>query len=46
MGKVLAAKKEGRYHDVFDVKKKTLTTFNELADRYVKTTRPSDASPG
>jgi len=36
LGKVLAAKKEGRYHDVFDVKKETLVTFNELADRYVE----------
>lgn len=36
LGKVLAAKKEGRYHDVFDVKKETLTTFNELADRYAE----------
>jgi len=36
IGKVLAAKKEGRYHDVFDVKKETLITFNELAGRYVE----------
>jgi len=36
LGKVLAAKKEGRYHDVFDVKKECQTTFNELADRYVE----------
>lgn len=36
LGKVLAAKKEGRYHDVFDVKKETQVTFNELADQYVK----------
>jgi integrase len=36
LGKVLAAKKEGRYHDVFDVKLETHTTFNELADRYVE----------
>ena len=36
LGKVLAAKKEGRYHDVFDVKKESQTTFNELADRYVE----------
>jgi integrase len=33
LGKVRAAKKEGRYFDVFDVKKETLVTFNELADR-------------
>jgi integrase len=36
LGKVLASKKEGRYHDVFDIKKETLTTFNQLADEYVK----------
>ena len=30
----MAAKKEGRYHDVFDVKLETKLTFNELADRY------------
>lgn len=36
LGKVLAAKKEGRYHDVFDLKKETFTTFNELADKYVE----------
>ncbi len=34
LGKVTAAKREGRYHDVFDVKKETQVTFNELADRY------------
>ncbi len=34
LGKVQAAKKEGRYHDVFDVKRETRITFNELADRY------------
>ena len=36
LGKVTAAKKEGRYHDVFDVKQETQITFNELADRYVE----------
>ncbi len=36
MGKVLAAKKEERYYDVFDVKKETQVTFNELTDRYVE----------
>ena len=39
LGKVQAAKKEGRYHDVFDVKKETQVTFNELADRYVENFR-------
>jgi len=36
LGKVLAAKKEGRYHDVFDVKKETQIIFKDLADRYVE----------
>lgn len=36
LGKVLAAKKEGRYFDVFDVKKESQATFEELADQYVK----------
>jgi integrase len=36
LGKVLAAKKEGRYQDVFDVKKETQVTFNDLADRYIE----------
>ena len=39
LGKVVSAKREGRYHDVFDVKKETLVTFNELADRYVENYR-------
>src|SRR5208337_3165381 len=36
LAKIKVAKKENRYHDVFDVKKETLVTFNELADRYVE----------
>jgi integrase len=36
LGKVVAAKKEGRYHDVFDVKKETQVTFNELAGKYIE----------
>jgi integrase len=36
LGKVQAAKREGRYHDVFDVKKETQVSFNELVDRYVE----------
>lgn len=36
LGKVVSAKKEGRYHDGFDVKKETQVTFDELADRYVE----------
>jgi hypothetical protein len=39
LGKVLAAKKEERYHDVFDVKKETQFTFNDLADRYAENYR-------
>ncbi len=39
LGKVASTKKEGRYHDVFDVKKETLTTFNQLADEYVRNFR-------
>jgi integrase len=35
LGKVLAAKKEGRYHDVFDVKKESHITFDELCALYV-----------
>jgi integrase len=34
--KVQAAKREGRYHDVFDMKKETQVSFNELVDRYVE----------
>ena len=36
VAKVRVAKREKRYHDVFDVKKETLVTFNELAGEYVK----------
>jgi predicted DNA-binding WGR domain protein len=36
LGKVVAAKKEGRYHDVFNVKKETQDTFNDLAARYTE----------
>jgi integrase len=36
LGKVQAAKREGRYHDVFDVKKEIQVTFNDLAARYVE----------
>jgi integrase len=36
LGKVQAAKREGRYHDVFDVKRETQMIFNDLADRYVE----------
>jgi integrase len=33
---VLAAKREERYHDVFNVKQETRVTFNDLAERYVE----------
>ncbi|MGB7912343.1 MAG: site-specific integrase [Desulfobaccales bacterium] len=36
LAKVQVAKREGRYHDVFDVKKESQTTFNELAALYVE----------
>lgn len=39
LGKVLASIREGRYHDVFDVKRESQVTFNELADRYVENYR-------
>lgn len=35
-GKVKAAKREGRYNDLFDVKLETKITFNQLADKYVE----------
>jgi integrase len=34
LAKVRVSKKEKRYHDVFDVKKETTITFNQLADEY------------
>ncbi|MBM4302503.1 MAG: site-specific integrase [Deltaproteobacteria bacterium] len=36
LGKVTVAKKEGRYHDIFDVKKESQVSFNDLADRYIE----------
>lgn len=36
LGKMMAAKKEGRYHDIFDIKKENPITFKELVDRYVE----------
>ncbi|MDD3582246.1 MAG: site-specific integrase [Desulfobacca sp.] len=36
VGKVTVSKKEGRYHDVFDIKPETRVTFSDLADRYVE----------
>jgi len=36
LGKILAAKKEGRYLDIFDVKKESQTCFNELCALYVE----------
>jgi len=34
LGKVVSLKREGRYQDIFDVKRETLATFNDLADQY------------
>jgi integrase len=36
LGKAQAAIKERRYHHVFEVRQDAVTTFNELADRYVE----------
>lgn len=36
LGKVLVAKKEGRYYDVFDIKVENHLTFNALAAEYEK----------
>ena len=36
LAKVKVAKKENRYPEVFNIKKETKTTFNELADLYVE----------
>jgi integrase len=36
LGKVTVAKREERYHDVFDVKRETQVTFNELAEKYAE----------
>lgn len=46
LGKVLAAKKEGRYHDVFDIKKESQVTFNELTVRYVENFGNQRSFPG
>ncbi|MBM4287078.1 MAG: hypothetical protein FJ135_02820 [Deltaproteobacteria bacterium] len=35
-GKAVSAKREGRYDDVFKVKKKTQVTSAELSNRYVE----------
>lgn len=36
LGKVVSSIREGRYEDIFEVKKESQTTFNELADLYVE----------
>lgn len=36
LGKVVSSKKEGRYEEIFDVKKDTKFIFNQLADRYAE----------
>ena len=43
LGKVTVAKREERYHDVFDVKRETQVTFNELAEKYVENFRTQRA---
>jgi integrase len=39
LAKIKVAKREGRYQEIFDVKEEKLTTFNELADRYIENYR-------
>jgi tRNA-dihydrouridine synthase len=36
LAKVGVAKREGKYDEIFQPKKETLLTFNDLADRYVE----------
>ena len=36
LAKAIAARKEGRYHDVFDVKRETQVYFKELAEKYAE----------
>jgi integrase len=45
LAKVRVSKKEKRYHDVFDVKKETKTTFNQLIDLYVDNFRTQKSYP-
>ena len=44
-GKVRAAKRENRYHDVFDVKKESVTTFDKLCDLYEENYRTQRSWP-
>ena len=45
MAKVRVSKKEKRYHDVFDIKKETRTTFNALLDLYVENFKTQKSYP-
>ncbi len=39
LGKVQAAKEEGRYYDIFDIKKESPVIFDELANQYAESFR-------
>ncbi|MDP3181276.1 MAG: site-specific integrase [Desulfobaccales bacterium] len=45
LAKVKVAKKENRYHDVFNVKKESQTTFDELLGVYVENFKPQKSYP-
>jgi len=45
LGKVTVAKREERYYDVFDVKKESQITFNELATGMWRTIGARNAFP-
>jgi integrase len=45
LAKALASIKENRYHDVFDVKQESQTTFNELVDQYVENFKTQKSYP-
>lgn len=45
LSKVRVAKKEKRYHDVFDVKREYLTLFSELADHYIENFKSQKSYP-
>lgn len=46
LGKVQVAKREGRYHDVFDVKKETRLVLISWWIVTLKTSRARDVFPG
>lgn len=45
LAKVRVSKREKRYHDVFDVKKETQTTFNQLLDLYEQNFKTQKSYP-